>query len=348
MLRVAQPATTVIHPLPPPLPAPVAPVPATPLLPAATAPAAPLLPAPAPLLPAPAPLVPFAPQYSYVLRPGNAVQTSYFATYPRYPVASYRPLAPAPGLLLSQPPAVTWQPQAVPQLLGVAPTPALLHPAQVDVSQAAVQVHNSLPDSHAHIVPSSGQLPVAAHALDQSGWAPLGAGHSFFTQEAGTQVYEQHEGVEQALHGYHDQLPLQQEQAHYDHHQHGHEHAAPAPAPAPSADYGQPAHEYAAPTAEYGQPGHDYDQQLLQHQQQLDHQYSQQFGQHEHFTQHDHQFAHPDQHSYDQQYAQHQQAASFEGQELQGRSADENEQRYHNHIPLGLQPPIDRPLEHFR
>lgn len=329
VLRVAQPATTVVHPLPPPMPAPVVPALATPLLPAATAsvPAAPLL---------PAPLVPFAPQYSYVLRPGNAVQTSYFATYPRYPLASYRPLAPAPApaLLLPQPPAIHLQSHIVPQLLGVAPTPALLHPTQVDVSQAAVQVHHSLPESHAHIAPSSGQLPVAAHALEQTGWAPLDAGHSFFSQEAGTQVYEQHDGGEQVLRGYHDQLPPQQEQVHYDHHQLGHENAAPAHAPGPS--------------AEYGQPDHEYDQQLLQHQQQHDHQFSQQFAQH------DHQFAQHDQHAYEQQYAQHfeqhQQhpAASFEGQELQGRSAEEGEQRYHNHIPLGLQPPIDRPLEHFR
>lgn len=347
VLPVAQPAASVVHPHPvPPPPAPLVPAPATPLLPAATAPV-PL----APLLPAPAPaLVPLAPQYSYVLRPGNALQTSYFATYPRYPLASYRPLAPAPpaALLFPQPPAVHLQSHVASPLLGISPTPTFIHPAQVP--QAAVQVHSSRPELHTHIAPSVGQLPVAAHALDHDGWAPLGPGHSHFTQEAGTQVYEQHDG-EQALGVYHDQLQQhvqqqleqqQLEQAHYDHHHHqlSHEYAAPPHAPAPS--------------AEYGQPDHAYDQQLLQHEQQRDHQYEQQYAQHEPFPQHDQQYAQQDQHSYEQQYAQHVEqhqqhlAGPFEEQELQGRSAEEGDQRFHNHIPLGLQPPIDRPLDHFR
>lgn len=337
VLPVARPAATVVHSLPPPPSAPIVPAQVTPLLPAATAPVpvAPVLP------PAPA-LVPLAPQYSYILRPGNAVQSSYFATYPRYPLASYRPLAPAPALLLPQLPAVHLQSHVAPPILAVAPTPAFLHSAEIP--QAAIQVHNPQPGSQTHIAPAGGQLPVAPHALENDGWAPLELGQPLFTQEAGTQVFEQHDGSEQALGGYQDQLQQhvqqQLEPVHYNDHQLGHESAAPAHGPVPS--------------PEYGQPGHDYDQQLLRHQQQRDHQYSQQYAQHEPFRGHEQQFAEHDQHSYEQLYAQHEQqqqqhlSASLEEQEVQGRSAEERDQRFHNHIPLGLQPPIDRPLEHFR
>lgn len=86
-------ALPVPAPSPPVLPAPIIPRPSPfppplsilpphhfhvrPLLPAA-----PVVSAPAPVV---SPLFPVPPQIPYVIRPGNAVQTSLFATYPRFP-----------------------------------------------------------------------------------------------------------------------------------------------------------------------------------------------------------------------------------------------------------------------
>lgn len=250
---------------------------------------------PAPLTPLlPAAAVPAAPHYSYVLRPGNAVQSSFFATYPRYPLLNYhQPLVPfappaTPPLYVQRPQVPQFHlasasviPQPVP-VLGVQPTPTVLQPAPTGV----------LSVGHVH-----GEQPAL---VEHDGWAPLPAtpnptfesAHGHAVQEqvahdfAHVQVaaeHEQHAAEEHNYHEYQHQLQnhLQQiEQAQYEQHVNQHH-------------LGQ---EYGQPDQGYAQHGHDYAQQaqdFTQHVQQA-HDFIQNMQQAHDFAQHpqqDHDFA---------------------------------------------------------
>ncbi|XP_059062193.1 YLP motif-containing protein 1-like [Achroia grisella] len=447
IVPIAQPTGTIAHPIPapsppvliqpgpfvPPQPVPIAPPPlhflpsnhVKPILPATTIPfhppaAVPLRPAAiplpqAPLIPAP---VPLAPQYQYVIRPGNAVQSSFFATYPRYPLLNYQnpflplasPIAPAihPSVnqvLLQRPqvPSFHLVPQAAVGegvLEQPAPTvpvePTLIHPTQ------------AVPQPTVHLQPTQ-----PAISIDNNGWSPVPPqAHDItpvhhpeahfpqpehhFTQEQGTQVFEHHTASDQQYHDYqnHLQQHIQQqlEQAQYEqnlNHQHqlNQEYGAPQNL---NHEYGQPNQEYPVPTQDYSQhnqdfPPHNPDysqhvqdyaqhaqdyaqhaQEYAQHGQEYA-QHAQEYAQHgQDYAQHAQEYPQHGQEYAQQEYAQHgQDVAGNEfnlahqqlGQEYglpqaEGRSEDAEEeseaQRYHNHIPLGLQPPINRPPEHFR
>ncbi|KAL0878469.1 hypothetical protein ABMA27_003565 [Loxostege sticticalis] len=418
LVPVAQPTgVNVVHPAPAPSPPVFVQSAATVPEPAAHAHPIPIAPPPlhflrpqvplkplvpiAPIQPAhaiAAPTFPLTPQFPYVIRPGNAVQTSYFATYPRYPLVNYQspllPIAPAapsfnqvllnrPQLLLPQEgvhdgviehhhhPSVT-----------VEPTPTLLHPTQAALPQHAVHLQPAQPTVHlqpahptVHLQP---QPTVHVHptqpavALDHDGWSPVPAQHDFtqvqqpeghfhqpidthhFTQEQGTQVFEHHTGNDQQFHDqqFHDQQFHDQQFHDQQYHDYQNQLQHHIQQQIDQAQYEQHLNnqhqlnqEYGAPQQEYGQPNHDFSQQ------------NQDFAQHAHeYAQHVQEYAqHGQEYAQTNEYnLQQQQPATEYGvpQQLEGRSAEgegEGEtQRFHNHIPLGLQPPIDRPLEHFR
>ncbi|XP_023950032.2 bromodomain-containing protein 4-like [Bicyclus anynana] len=380
-----------------PVPVPAPPVPLIqdhlhlkPFLPAATI--------PLPQTPIPAPLLPLSHPFPYIIRPGGAVQTSVFATYPRYPfLNSYQapliPLAPAPAVpsfhqvplelphvhpyhVLPQAgghavvdhhaPPVAVEQAAHFHSTALAPQPHLdLHPTPEAVPQAGFHLHSTqVPQA----VPLQPTQPVP---VEHDGWSPVaptphdaGEAHypqQHFSQEQGTQIYEQH--TQSQHHDYQQQLHLiqqQLEQAQYEQSVQQQHQQQPAP------EYGvphQPASEYAQ-TNDYSQQGQDFGQHqqdfslaqnYAQHAQDLVH-HAQDFAQHgADFSTHGQDFA-----QHGQDYAQNGQDFNQNnynvalGQEygaphqgVEGRSSDEGDQQYHNHIPLGLQPPIDRPLDHF-
>lgn len=163
-------------------------------------------------------------------------------------------------------------------------------------------------------------------------------GHHQFTQDQGTQGYDQHAG-EQQYHDLQNQLQhhIQQQldQAQYDlhvnnqqqHQQPDQEYGAP--------QFGQDAfshsggQDFSQPGQNFGHQGHDY------------HQQGQHFGQD--FSQNGQNFG--------QDFSQQQPAAEYgvpQGAEGRSSAEGEEEPQFHNHIPLMLQPPLERPLEHFR
>ncbi|RVE43793.1 hypothetical protein evm_011564 [Chilo suppressalis] len=458
---IPQPTNTIVRPVPAPSPPVLVHQAPQPIFPA---PPVPVAPPPIPLIPQPVPLKPLVPltpiqptqavnipafplaaQFPYVIRPGNAVQTSYYATYPRYPLVNYQspllPFAGPPAPLLpagfyDRPHFHHLQPQAgvhgvfeqPPPSIAVEQTPNL-HPIQTVIPQPAVHLQPAQPPTHLHpvdpslhlqpaepslhlhpaqptlhIQPSEPTLhvhpaqpslhvqpveptlhlqptqptvhlqPTQPVPLDHNGWSPVPSQHDHtqiptegqfqqpldshhFTQEQGTQVYEHHTGNDQfhdyqnhLQHHIHQQIEQSQyDQAQYDQAQYdqqfNNQHQLNQDYGAPQQEYGQPnqdfqqnqefaqhAHEYAQHVQEYAQHGQDYAQT---------NEYQVQQGQ----------GYHPG-----QEYGQPEQEYNLQGQEYQGiegRSGEteddaQNTQRYHNHIPLGLQPPIDRPLEHFR
>ncbi|XP_068632270.1 defective chorion protein, FC106 isoform-like [Battus philenor] len=404
---VAQPTAAVAHPAPLPsvliqsghnVPASPLPVAAPPIhvLPPNHLHLKPLFPAPVPVQPAHAlhaPLFQYAQQFPYVLRHGGAVQTSVFATYPRYPFLNYQspliPLAPTPSVqglgqaVLNRPQVLLQRPQVllerpqfpqfhlVPQAgvqgsvveqapagVSVEPTPTILQ-----APQAA-----ALPAPSLHIQPAA-YAPPAVHLqpaqpsapVDHEGWSPVipqahdfaaapnsetqfsSNPHHHFTQEQGTQIYEQHTGDGQYNDLHHQlqhHIQKQIEQAQYEQHvntQHQlhHQYAA---SHQPGQEYGVPGQEIQQQAHEYAYHGHEYaphdqhyipnDQQYVQNghnfgQEQYvpqDQQYAQpgqQFGQHDtqfpqheqHFGQNDQQFSQQDQQfaQHDQQFSQHDQ-----------------------------------------
>ncbi|XP_073945740.1 uncharacterized protein [Choristoneura fumiferana] len=358
---IPQPSVSVAQPVP--APPPVTPIlPASPqfILPQSHVHLKPVLPAPIPIQPAPvtAPLYPYAPQFSYAIRPGNAVQTSYFATYPRYPLLNYHqsvvPLAPsvapAPG------PVFLERPQPHLHVLpdhthGVVeqPTPAVaveqtfLHPTQAAIPQHTLHLQPAQPAVHVDHngwapVPHGHDLSPQEHHFNQHDLVPTQethyAPHDHFTQEQGHQVYEHHTGEEQ-YHEYQHQLQhhIQQqiEQAQYEQNLNHHQHQL-------GQEYGQPNVDYHQQNQDFAH-AHDFSQQAHEQAQQ---EYAQQ------------EFAHHQQQDFNQQpgqeYGQPQQEYGAAQQHvLEGRSEEgEEPQRFHNHIPLGLQLPLDRPLDHFR
>ncbi|KAM3956397.1 uncharacterized protein ACR2FA_009653 [Aphomia sociella] len=425
VVPVAQPTGIVAHPIPAPSPpvfinpapiAPAQPVPVAPpplhvltpnhidvkpIFPAATIPfhsaaTVPLQPAAvplpqAPIVPAP---IPLAPHYPYVIRPGNAVQTSFFATYPRYPFLNYQnpllslappvaPLAPpvaplAPSfnqVLLQRPhiPSFHLVPQAASGdgvIEQPAPTvsvePTLIHPTQ------------PAPQPTVHLQPTQ-----PAVTVDNNGWSPVPPqGHDIspvhlpeaqfpqqeshhFTQEQGTQIFEHHTGNEQQYHDYQHQLQhhIQQqiEQSQYEqnlnnqhqlqqeydtHHHFGQEYGLP------NQEYSQHSQDYSQQNQDYSQHNQDYSQQAQEYAQ-----HAQEYAQHaQEYAQHSQEYAQQGQELAGNEYnLAHQQLGQeyglphAEGRSVEGEGDSESEpQRYHNHIPLGLQPPINRPLEHFR
>lgn len=410
VVPVPQPSTTILQPFPAPTPSVIVPEPAVHSHPVPIAPPPvhipfkPFVPI-APIQPASAihsPVIPYAQQFPYVIRPGNAVQTSFFATYPRYPLGNYQsslyPLPlPAPAapvidqVLLNRPQLHLIQgghevvEHGHPSVV-VEPTPTLLHPTQAALPQPAVHIQTAQPTVHlqpahptvhlepaqptVHLQPAQPTVHVQptqpAVPLDHDGWSPVPAqphdlipahqpdGHFLtpvqqeghfhqdghfpqpidghhFTQEQGTQVFEQHTGSDQQYHDYQHQLQhhIQQqiEQAQYEQHLNNQH---------------QLNQEYGAPQQEYAQPNQDFSQQ------------NPDFAQHAHeYSQHVQEYAqHGQDYAQTNEYNLQQQPAQEYGipQQLEGRSAEGEEegQRFHNHIPLGLQPPIDRPLEHFR
>ncbi|XP_053608506.1 uncharacterized protein LOC128674155 [Plodia interpunctella] len=413
LVPVAQPTGTVVHPIPAPppvvvrpesvLPAhhiPVGPPPlqllpqgqvhVKPILPAATValqPATIPLP-PTPVVPAPAPIVPLAPQYPYVIRPGGAVQTSYFATYPRYPLLNYNslfplsaPVAPAPvgPLLYDQPtaPHLHFVPQAAPgagvhdqpaPTVHLEPTPTLVHPTQ-PVPQPTLHLHPTQPAVHLHPAQPAIHLQPTQPApipFDHNGWSPVPAqphdigstqhteahfpqaqDSHHFTQQQGTQVFEQHTGDDQQYHDLHNlQHHIQQQidQAQYEQHlnnqhqlsqEYGAQHHL-------SHEYGQPnqdfSHDYSQHGQDYSQHGQDFSQQ--------------DFSQAHEYAQHAQDYAH-----HEQQYNLQQPGQEYGVPHAEGRSEDtaspgapegEGDQRYQTQFPSGLQLPLERPLDHFR
>ncbi|VVC98258.1 unnamed protein product [Leptidea sinapis] len=304
---------------------------------------------------APAP----APQ-QYVIRPGAAVQTSYFAQYPRYPfLNSYQspiyPLSLPHSVPVETPVPAVHQvqfhqphfhvPQVVPQLpqedslehhtpnVFLQQTPSAVHPVHSthEVPQPTLHVHPTEESFHIH--PTHSQPSVHLHPtqatlpLEHDGWSPVLAqpqeSHHdshypeqshHFVQEQGNQVYEHptDEQYHDFQHQIHQHIQQQIEQAQYEQslnnqHQMQQEYGAPQP------------------TQEYGLPS-SYQQQDQEY-------HAQQQAQE------------------DYNLAQNQYNAGQPGQEYgqpvaEGRGAEED-QRFHNHIPLALQPPIDRPLDHF-
>jgi hypothetical protein len=196
-----------------------------------------------------------------------------------------------------------------------------------------------------HLQPTPSAVP-----LDHNGWSPVHAhphdlapaqpeNHfldpNHFTQEQGTQVFEQHTN-DQQYHDYQDQLQhhIQQQldQEQYDQHLNHHQH--------------QPNSEYGAPQQEYGQPN-DFvqNQDFAQHAHEYSH-HVQEYAQHGHEYPQNEYSAHQPAQEYGLPGAQEYVQPGIEGRS--GEGDEDSTQRYHNHIPLGLQPPIDRPLEHFQ
>ncbi|XP_013191482.2 tyrosine-protein phosphatase non-receptor type 23-like [Amyelois transitella] len=416
IVPIAQPTGNVVHPIPAPPPVVVRPEtvlpahhipvgsPPIPLLPQGHIDVKPFLPAapvslqpagiplpPAPVVPAPAPIFPLTPQYPYVIRPGNAVQTSYFATYPRYPLLNYNtifplqaPVAPAPvGPVLYDRPAVPSL-HLVPQAatgegvleqqaptVHLEPTPNIVHPTQA-IPHPTLHLQPTQPSVHlqptqpaVHLQPTQPAIP-----FDHNGWSPVpphdiaSTQHTdthypqahdshHFTQQQGTQVYEQHTNEDQQYHDLHNlqhHIQHQIDQAQYEQHlnnQHqlSHEYGVPQ----------QINHEYSQPNQDFSQ--HDYSQHGHDFSQQQAHDYAQQAQdyaqQAQDYAQHAQDYA---QHAHEQQYDLQQPGQEYGLPHAEGRSEDTaatsategEDQRYHNHIPLGLQLPLERPLDHFR
>ncbi|XP_061717688.1 bromodomain-containing protein 4-like [Cydia pomonella] len=416
---IPQPSVVIPRPIPAPSP-PVAPIiPATPqfILPQNHVHLKPALSAPVPIQPAPvASLYPYAPQYSYAVRPGNAVQTSYFATYPRYPLSFHQPLVPfaqpavpAPAVHLApsvapaagpifldrpQEPHFHVLPQAHAHGVVEQPTPAVavehhqfLHPTAVPqptllhahptVIQEHPGVHEHPTVLHQH--PTVLQAAQPTVHVDHNGWAPVPHSHDInhvhqeghfhqdlvptqethfghdFTQEQGQQVFEHHTGEEQ-YHEYQHQLQhhIQQqiEQAQYEQNLHNHQLGQPEYPQnhdfsqghdvSQGHDFSQHGHDFSQYSHDFSQHGQDFSQHAGHDFSQHGHDFSQgqDFSQHHEFSQHGQDFSHT-QEQPNQEYG--------VPQQLEGRSEEgEEPQKFHNHIPLGLQPPLDRPLEHFR
>ncbi|XP_046967998.1 RNA-binding protein 33-like [Vanessa cardui] len=223
-----------------------------------------------------------------------------------------------------------------------------LHPSQETLPQPGFHLHPSqvAPQSPIPLQPTQSSIP-----LDHDGWSPvsgqpqdLGTSHEghypqhthHFTQEQGTQVYEHH--TDNNYNDYQHQLQhhIQQqiEQAQYEQslnnqHQPSPEYGVPQQL---GQEYGQP-NEYSQQEqdfAQHAQHGHDF----TQHQQDFA-QNGQDFGQHAQDFGHN--------------IANLGQEYGLPHQGAEGRNSDDNDQQqFHNHIPLGLQPPIDRPLDHFQ
>ncbi|XP_063828530.1 uncharacterized protein LOC135077930 [Ostrinia nubilalis] len=373
-----------------------------------------------------APSFPLAHQFPYVLRPGNAVQTSYFATYPRHPLLNYQgpilPFSPATALSSVAPSydqVFLNRPQVLLQQDGghegvfehhhpsvvVEPTPTLLHPTQGALPQPAIHLQPAQPTVHlqpaqptvhlqpaqptvhlqpaqptVHLQPAQPTIHLQptqpAVTIDHNGWSPVPAqphdltpvqqpeGHfpldtHHFTQEQGTQVYEHHTGNDQQFHDqqfhdqqFHDQQFHDQQLHDQQYHDYQHQLQHHIQQQIDQAQYEQHLNnqhqlnqEYGAPQQEYGQPNHDFSQQNQDFAQHA-HEYAQHVQEH---AQHAQDYAQTNEYNLQQQQPAQEYGAP---QQLEGRSAEgegEGEpQRFHNHIPLGLQPPIDRPLEHFR
>ncbi|XP_030033330.2 glutenin, high molecular weight subunit PW212 [Manduca sexta] len=163
-----------------------------------------------------------------------------------------------------------------------------IQPSQPGVHQSSVPLDHDgwnpvQPQAHDF---SQGQHPEAQYPQD---------GHHQFTQEQGTQVFEQHAGDEQYdyQHQLQHHIQTQIEQGQYDQNYNNHQLGQEYGTPQPAQEYGQPAQDFnfaQQPSNEYGVP-------------------------------------------------------QAEGRSSEGEG---EQQRFHNHIPLGLQPPLDRPLDHFR
>ncbi|XP_049875551.1 uncharacterized protein LOC126373436 [Pectinophora gossypiella] len=401
VVPIPQPTVTVARPLPPPPPPQVL-VQPTPLLPAhhipvgpppvPIAPAvhshlSPLLPAATiplhqPVLPAP---VPLAPQLQYVLRPGNAVQTSFFATYPRYPLVNQyqsvfplaAPAAVAPPPVAASPGPVFLERPHVPHFhvaqgaavvphqhaVAVEPTPALVHETHA-VQQPAFHLHPTQQVAVEH----DGWAPVPTHPHDVPQFTPqehhhlTQEAHPHFTQEQGTQVYEHHTGNEQQYHELQHHIQQQLDQAQYEQHLHNQhqlnqEYGAPQEIPQAYAhhDLGQHQQDF----ANHQQDFINHQQDFINHQQDFDN-HQQDFANHQQdlanhqqdYAQHQQDFAHQQQ-DFAHDFHYQQPGSEYGTPGVEGRSSNEaeaegDELKFRNHIPLGLQPPIDRPLEHFR
>ncbi|OWR53863.1 Chromosome segregation ATPase protein [Danaus plexippus plexippus] len=224
-----------------------------------------------------------------------------------------------------------------------------IHPTQEAIPQPGFQLHTgqeALPQPgfqfHSTQLPQPLEPTQPSVQFDNNGWSPVPSqndqssaqdGHypqqtHHFTQEQGSQVFEHH--TDNQYHDFQHQLQhhIQQqiEQAQYEqslnHHQ-------------------QPAQEYGVPQhlgQEHGQPN-DYSQQ------------GQDIGQNgQDVYQNDYNLGHlgQDINQNDYNIGQIGQEYGLPHQGAEGRSSEESGQQYHNHIPLKLQPPIDRPLDHFQ
>lgn len=270
----------------------------------------------APLLPAP--VIPTSNPYSFVLRPGHAVQTSVFATYPRYPFVNFQsPVLPVPVPSAPTGPAFLDHPAQLPHLHYQQEQhqgPAFIEPANV---------------KHGHFIQPSQQSAV----YQQDGWSPINAhypfeansvhheeSHHIANDQSVPQVYENQAQDEQNYHDLqhqiHQHIQQQIEQAQYD--QHNQEYGPPQ-LPQEHHDFSQQTPDYNHQHQDHGQPNHEYGappQDL-----------NQQYGVPQHLN-------------YDNEAHQH----GFEGRSAESEG---EELKYHNHIPLGFQPPIDRPPENF-
>lgn len=381
---VAQPTAPVTQPVPAPpsvfLPTPVAPPPIVPapvahpiplpvpspplqILPQEHVHLKPIIPtAPIPFHPA-APIVPVAPQYDYYLRPGNSIQSSLFATYPKYPLLNYPTQFLPTGASVANQFAVD-RPQ-VPQYYFPQGSSVVAHQPTVLTHQVVPTVAVQTTNHADHTVPQP---------FDHNGWSPLSFSegvaseqtavheyaqeghHHHITQEQGAQIYEHH-SEEQHYQDHHDHVhnqihQLEQAQAQYEqslNNQHQQEYAQSQA----QNEYDVQQHinqEYAQSNQEYGVPQQHLHQEYNLSEQQLNQEYR--FPQ-QHLQQ---EYGSPDQ-QINQEYELPQQQLKQEyglpHQGVEGRNFSEDEasnqqeQAYHNHIPLGLQPPIDRPLEHF-
>ena len=224
----------------------------------------------------------------------------------------------------------------------VLPQPALhLHPTQESLPQPGFHLHptqEALPQPGFHFHPtqvvpqSTVPLQPTQPSLEHDGWSPVSAqphdlapqdGHfpqqgHHFTQEQGNQIYEHH--TEDQYNDYQHQLQHHIQQQ------------------IEQAQYEQSLNNQQQPAQEYGVPQQDFNHQndYSQHSQDFS-QHDQNFGQQgQDFGQHDYNLGHPG-----QEYGLPQQG-------IEGRSAEDGEQQFHNHIPLGLQPPLERPLDHFQ
>ncbi|GBP58943.1 hypothetical protein EVAR_97314_1 [Eumeta japonica] len=202
---------------------------------------------------------------------------------------------------------------------------------------------NQAQGEHAHHTP-----------VEQGGWAPIPAtapvhepsqpqAHEthHFQQDQGGQVYEHHSD-EQLFHEYRRQLQAQLERAQYEQQLHN-----------------QQLHNQGHLGQEYGTPqlGQEFGPQQLPQEYNGPQQIHQEYGPpNQHLVS---EYGLPQQagddfgvqqHQIGSEYGVPQQQQGREYAEGRARASDDDEQpqRYHNHIPLGLQPPIDRPLEHFR
>ncbi|CAK1542861.1 unnamed protein product [Leptosia nina] len=380
VVPLPHPTAAIAHALPTPVlspqPVPIAPPPV--VIPQSHVTPIPLAPA---LLPRP--LYPL--QQQYVFRPGGSIHASYFATYPRYPlISSYQapiyPLHSAPAVpavqsvqhvIQAHSPPFHVLPQVVPHE-GVEQnthnviyeqTPATLHPGH-EVPQPAIHVHTPtqhsfshptftvqptlIPQPTVHLEPTQPSVPV-----EHDGWSPVqphpadGANHHF-VQEQGTQVYEHHQ--EQHFNDFQHQIQqhIQQqiEQAQYEQnlqnqHHLQQEYGAPQipyeyhgqTNPYQGQDIAHHAHDFAQSGHDFSQHGPDFSQQGQDFSHQS-HDFSQQGNDYSLPGQDFGQSTHPNQ--------------EYGVPQPEGRSLDDDSQQFHNHIPLALQPPIDRPLDHFQ